>query len=58
MAPGCEIHAGAFECKSARNSRTDSPTRACHEYTFVFDRCIHPFRNPHMTAMVYSASRS
>jgi len=42
MAPSSEIHAGAFECKSACDSCTDPSTRACHEYTFVFE-ALHTF---------------
>ena len=52
MAPSSEIHAGAFECKSACDSCTDPLTRACHEYMFVFE-ALHTFLSyPNMRAML------
>ena len=51
MAPSSEVHAGAFECESARDSRTDPPSGACHEYTFVFE-ALHTFLScPDTTAI-------
>jgi hypothetical protein len=52
MGPGSEIHAGAFECESACDSCTNPPSRACHEYTFVF-KALHPILPyPRTTAML------
>jgi hypothetical protein len=52
MAPSSEIHAPAFECKSACDSCTNPPTRTCDEYTFVFEALHTSLSYPNMWAML------
>ena len=52
MAPRSEVHASAFERKPACDSCTDSPSRSCHEYTFVFEALHTSLSYPNTSAML------
>ena len=51
LAPGSEI-ASAFEGESACDRRTDSPSRAGHEYTFVFEALHTSLSHPNRRAIL------